>query len=159
MTAPLSERAERFVFQERLGAGASGSVHRAYDKQRGATVAVKVLAQLDPGSVYRFKAEFRALTGIAHPNLMQLYDLVLQGSEWLLTMELVEGGDFLRHVRPLRTPSTPPDAELLASELDNTLGPEHFEPAVLGRATANDNVQASSSRPAPASAQLGPLDE
>ncbi|HEY6879685.1 MAG TPA: hypothetical protein VI299_16775, partial [Polyangiales bacterium] len=70
MTAPRPERGERFLFQERLGAGASGAVHRAYDKQRGATVAVKVLTRVDPASVYRFKGEFRALTGIAHPNLL-----------------------------------------------------------------------------------------
>jgi hypothetical protein len=100
MTAPLAGRAGRFVFQEQLGA--SGSVHRAYDKQRGAAVALKLLSQLDAGSVYRVRADFRALTAIAHPNLMQLYDLVQQDGQWLLTMELVEGHDFLRHVRPSR---------------------------------------------------------
>jgi serine/threonine protein kinase len=161
MTAP--ERAERFVFQERLGAGASGSVHRAYDKQRATTVAVKVLAHVDPGSVYRFKGEFRALTGIAHPNLLQLYDLVLHDGEWLLTMELVEGSDFLRHVRPLRSPSSPPSADAaLHTELDQTLGPEAsrtFDAAALRRSTANDNMMRPSSRPAVLSAQLGALDE
>jgi eukaryotic-like serine/threonine-protein kinase len=100
MSAPHPERSERFSFQERLGEGASGTVHRAYDKQRGTAVAIKVLNQVDPSSLYRFKAEFRALTGMVHPNLVQLYDLVQRENEWLLTMELVEGCDFLRHVRP-----------------------------------------------------------
>jgi serine/threonine protein kinase len=100
VSAPLPELNERFVFEARLGVGASGSVYRAFDRERNATVAVKVLSDLDATSIYRFKAEFRALTGIAHRNLVQLYDLIARDEQWLLTMELVEGSDFLRWVRP-----------------------------------------------------------
>lgn len=163
MTAAQLERAKRFVFQGRLGAGASGSVYRAYDKQRGATVAVKVLAQLDPGSVYRFKSEFRKLTGIAHPNLLQLYDLALNDGEWLLTMELVEGADFLHHVRPLRAPSTPPAEPSAVHSLgDLTPGADpisaRFEHSTLRRSVANDNVRGSAPPPVGALAPLGALD-
>ncbi len=86
-------------------------------------MAVKALAQVDPASVYRFKAEFRALTGITHPNLLQLHDLVFHDGQWLLTMELVEGSDFLRHVRPEREGS----------------GPQRIDP--LQRPIANDNMR------------------
>ncbi|HEY6878667.1 MAG TPA: hypothetical protein VI299_11645, partial [Polyangiales bacterium] len=64
LSAPLPERSERFVFEARLGVGASGSVYRAFDRERNATVAVKVLSELDETSIYRFKSEFRALAGI-----------------------------------------------------------------------------------------------
>jgi serine/threonine protein kinase len=86
--------------QRRLGEGASGVVFRAVDNTTGMTVAVKVLTRLDPASLLRFKGEFRSLANISHPNVLQLYDLVARGDEWLLSMELIEGGDFLGYVRP-----------------------------------------------------------
>src|SRR5262249_12248233 len=35
---------------------------------------------------------------VAHPNLVTLYELICEGSSWFLTMELIDGVDFLRHV-------------------------------------------------------------
>jgi eukaryotic-like serine/threonine-protein kinase len=110
--APLEED-ERFRFEAELGAGASGVVHRAFDKARGETIAIKTLSAVDPGSLFRFKAEFRALANIVHPNLLQLHELLLRDGRWLLTMELVEGRDFLQHVRPRHVvaPDDQPDAD------------------------------------------------
>jgi len=155
MTSSRLLRSERFTFHERLGAGASGTVHRAFDKQRGATVAVKVLTEVDPSSLYRFKAEFRALTGMVHPNLVQLYDLLHVDNDWLLTMELVEGGDFLRHVRPasVATGHSPLDDDsdgLAGEDLDGetmtsdeyAARPVHSLPP-QSRVTENDNARSS----------------
>lgn len=91
--------AHRFTVQRVLGQGASGAVYQAYDRVREALVAVKVLSRVDPAALFRFKAEFRTLVGLSHPNLLQLHELVSNAEQWLLTMELVEGGDFLSYVR------------------------------------------------------------
>src|SRR4051794_1506766 len=90
----------RLAIQKLLGRGASGTVYQVYDRTHSASVAVKVLALEDPAALFRFKSEFRTLADLTHPNLLKLYELVLSGDQWLLTMELVEGPDFLQHVRP-----------------------------------------------------------
>lgn len=91
--------ADRFVLEKLLGSGASGEVYRAYDEMRRDTIAIKFLTALDPGSLFRFKSEFRTLANLAHPNLLQLYELLTLENDWLLTMELVEGTDFMTYVR------------------------------------------------------------
>src|SRR4051812_29453799 len=91
--------AERFVVEKQLGAGASGAVYQAFDEQRGVLVALKFLTAIDPGAVFRFKSEFRVLANLVHPNLLQLYELLSHGDAWLLTMELIQGSDFLAQDR------------------------------------------------------------
>src|SRR5262245_28782972 len=112
--------ADRFVVEKQLGAGASGAVYQAFDEQRGVMVALKFLNSIDPGAVFRFKSEFRVLANLVHPNLLQLYELLSHGDDWLLTMELIEGNDFLRHLRPF----TPQGSAFSEPTQVSTLQPE-----------------------------------
>jgi serine/threonine protein kinase len=92
---------KRFEIRRLLGAGGFGEVYEAFDIQRNDTVALKILRKADAATLYRFKQEFRTLSLLVHPNLVTLYELIAEGDEWLLTMELVTGGSFLDYVRPL----------------------------------------------------------
>jgi serine/threonine protein kinase len=89
----------RFKVIDQLGTGSMCVVYRVRDTQYGDVVALKTLRHLDPNSLYRLKQEFRALSSIDHPNLVSFYELVQGDSGWFVTMELVEGMDFLTFVR------------------------------------------------------------
>ena len=90
---------DRFEVRRRLGAGGMGVVYEAWDRERGALVALKTLRTLGPEALVRFKNEFRALQDIRHPNLVGLGELFEQAGEWFFTMELVDGVSFLSWVR------------------------------------------------------------
>jgi hypothetical protein len=91
---------ERFELRGQLGVGASGAVYRVLDRERGEEVALKTLRRVSGADLYRFKREFRALTGVHHPNLATLHELFVVGNEWMFTMELVDGVRFDEWVRP-----------------------------------------------------------
>ncbi|HEV2495606.1 MAG TPA: protein kinase [Terriglobia bacterium] len=90
---------ERFEIQRRLGAGGFGVVYRAYDRRSDAVVALKNLREIDASSLYRFKQEFRALADLRHTNLVELYELLSEGEQWFIVMELIEGTSILNYVR------------------------------------------------------------
>jgi serine/threonine protein kinase len=90
---------DRFVIQDRLGAGGFGTVYRTFDLKRGTTVALKTLHHLDSQSLLGFKREFRALADISHPNVITLYELISDEEQCFFTMELVDGLNFREYVQ------------------------------------------------------------
>jgi serine/threonine protein kinase len=107
-TVALSERSytgddfcgtARFKILHRLGAGGMGVVYEVRDLVRDEVVALKTLRHITPVGVYRLKQEFRSLAGVAHPNLVCLYELVVEDACCFFTMERVPGVSFVDHVR------------------------------------------------------------
>lgn len=82
-----------------LGRGSKGLVYRVYDDETGTEVALKTLDTRDPDQLYHLKQEFRVLVGITHPNLVELYELIVTDGECFFTMEFVDGVTFVEHVR------------------------------------------------------------
>ncbi|MFO0549376.1 MAG: protein kinase [Polyangiaceae bacterium] len=95
-----ADPAARFRRLRPLGQGGMGVVYEALDTETGARVALKTLHSADAEHFVRLKEEFRALAGIHHPALVQLYELVVSRDRCMLAMELVEGTSFIEWVRP-----------------------------------------------------------
>lgn len=51
-----------------------GEVHEAIDIRNGRRVALKMLFEIDPASVYRLKRDFRRMVDISHVNLVALHE-------------------------------------------------------------------------------------
>lgn len=92
----------RYRLEEQIGVGASGKVWRATDVLLEREVAIKVVDGTrigDPTVVERFRREAVATAGLAHPNIVSVYDAGSQGEQHHLVMELLSGpsvADLLR---------------------------------------------------------------
>ena len=59
-----------------IGSGGMGAVYRAVDPTLGRVVAIKVLTNRQPKYVERFRREAQVLAKIAHPAIVQVYEIV-----------------------------------------------------------------------------------
>lgn len=86
----------QFEILRRIGFGGSSEVFEAFDRNLRVRVALKVLRDLDPDQVDRFKRGWRSVRSLTHRNLCRIYQFIYdEGSgAWLLSMELVEGERF-----------------------------------------------------------------
>lgn len=101
----------RFRAVERLGSGSMGVVYRAVDPEIDHEVALKTLRAGSADDIYRLKREFRALSQIAHPNLVELYELFADADTCFFTMELVRGRPCTEYLWRGRTPEPGVESE------------------------------------------------
>jgi serine/threonine protein kinase len=97
----------RFRVDRLLGSGGMGVVYQAFDRDSGVPVALKTLKHWGAHDLYRLKNEFRQLAEVRHANLVQLRELVCDEGTWFVSMELVEGTDFLSYVHSHGTAADP----------------------------------------------------
>jgi hypothetical protein len=95
-----SDQLGDFRLIRKIGSGGMGSVFEAVHVGRGYRRALKTLPKVSGDSLHRFKREFRVLADVTHPNLVGLHTLENDGGQWFITMDLLDGCDFLSYVRP-----------------------------------------------------------
>ena len=86
--------AERYEIISRIGAGGMADVYKAMDHKLNRYVAVKVLKaefRGDGSFVAKFRKEAQAAAGLAHPNIVNVYDVGEDRGLYYIVMELVEG--------------------------------------------------------------------
>jgi len=90
----------RYRIDRFLGRGAAGEVYAAFDRELGATVALKALligGRRDGTTLERFKREILLARRVSHPNVCRIFDLGThlpaggRAPVPYLTMELLEG--------------------------------------------------------------------
>jgi eukaryotic-like serine/threonine-protein kinase len=92
--------ADRFRLIRRLGSGAMASVFLAEDCELGRMVAIKRLHPESPAEIApRFRREMRVAASLSHPNIVTLYDAILDDEAVLLVMEYVDGPTLAQRMR------------------------------------------------------------
>ena len=95
-TTPDRPRIPGYEVEEEVGHGGMGVVYRARHLGLDRCVALKMLLtgrHAGPESRERFLREARAVAGLRHPNIVQVYDQGELDSLPYFTMEFVEGGN------------------------------------------------------------------
>lgn len=85
---------DRYLLEERLGAGGMAVVYRARDTLLERMVAIKLLRQnfsRDPAFRERFRQEAKAAANLSHPNIVTVYDFGLDSERLYIVMEYVPG--------------------------------------------------------------------
>ncbi|MGC5616452.1 protein kinase domain-containing protein [Georgenia sp. Z1491] len=86
----------RYTLDRQVGKGAMGAVWAGHRNEDGKQVAVKILRSEyadDAEIVHRFIQERSFLVRVLHENVVQVHDLVVEGSTLAIVMEYVPGGD------------------------------------------------------------------
>ena len=94
LASTLDTSLGRFVVRDRLGAGAFGTVYRAYDPHLEREVALKVP---NPGSmdtpkrVERFLREAKAAARLRHPHIVPVFDAGQDGDRYYIASAFIDG--------------------------------------------------------------------
>lgn len=85
---------ERYEVISRIGSGGMADVYKAKDHKLNRFVAVKVLKpefREDKAFISKFRVEAQSAAGLAHPNIVNVYDVGEEQGVNFIVMELVEG--------------------------------------------------------------------
>jgi eukaryotic-like serine/threonine-protein kinase len=89
-----AERIGPYLVDRRLGSGGMGTVVRAWDERLRRWVAIKSVHPDQVGSAerrVRLQREARALAGLNHPAVAQVFDVIVDGGRDHIVMEYVQG--------------------------------------------------------------------
>ncbi len=85
---------DRYEILDKIGVGGMAEVFKGKDHKLNRFVAVKVLKEefrSNQGFVKKFQEEAQAAAGLAHPNIVNVYDVGDEDGIYYIVMELVEG--------------------------------------------------------------------
>lgn len=131
----------RYELVDRLGSGAMGEVWRTWDRVDETWVAAKRLRSeltADPQIVTRFVQERSILISLRHPGILRVRDLVVEGEDLALVMDLIEGPDLGTHLRAQGTLAARDAVSVTIAVLDALVAAH--EAGCLHRDVKPDNV-------------------
>lgn len=102
--------AKRYKILEKAGEGGMGVVYRAEDTVLKRIVALKVLNKSlikDKRTLERFYSEARSTASLSHANIVTVYDVGQIDEDYFISMEFVEGENFMEIIRKKKVFSIP----------------------------------------------------
>jgi tetratricopeptide (TPR) repeat protein/predicted Ser/Thr protein kinase len=139
-------RFDKYVLLETLGAGGSGTVFRAFQKDLRRVVALKVLRGTDDEMLQRFAREAQTAARLKHPGIVSVYETGRVDGVPYLSMEYIDGKplDRLGALPPRRVASLLRDVALAVQHahdqgvLHRDLKPQNILVDAAGRACVTD---------------------
>jgi len=134
--------AGRYEVYAKLGEGGMGAVYAARQAPLGRTVALKVLLKQltdDPIAVKRFEKEALAISRLAHPNTVTIFDFgTTEQGLMYIAMEFLEGRS-LRQAIEVEAPMEPRRAVHILAQIARALSEAHLR-GVIHRDLKPDNI-------------------
>lgn len=85
---------DRYEIIDTVGSGGMSDVYKAKDHKLNRFVAIKVMKQefsKEENFISKFRVEAQSAAGLAHPNIVSVYDVGEENGLYFIVMELVEG--------------------------------------------------------------------
>lgn len=96
---------DRYEIMKRIGAGGMADVYMAKDERLSRFVAIKVLKEefsSDDGFLRKFDKEAQAVAGLIHPNIINVFDVGVEGDIHYIVMELGDGITLKEYIKNKR---------------------------------------------------------
>ena len=151
LTTTTFRQVGRYQILERLGKGAMATVYKAYDPGIDRTLAIKFLNPdlcVEEEQRTRFLREAKAAGGLAHPNIVTIYDVGEIDDRPYIAMELLDGETLSEAIKPgAGLPDR--DVTIIASQLARALDYAHskgifhrdIKPSNIIRLKGSDTVK------------------
>jgi serine/threonine protein kinase len=140
LAVPPLPHVEGYEILEVLGRGGMGVVYQARQLGLNRVVALKMIlagANASPQDLARLRAEAEAVAQLAHPNIVQIFEIGEQGGCPFLALEYVGGGSLAQHLDG--TPVAPKQAAELVLALARAVHHAH-EKGIVHRDLKPANV-------------------
>lgn len=94
----ISDVNKKYIFLQRLGQGAFGSVFVAKSKTTGEQRAIKIISKSKIIQIEQnLLSELMILRTLDHPNILKLHEVYDNGQHYYVVTEICRGGDLLQY--------------------------------------------------------------
>ncbi len=138
---PGSDLGRRYRIESLIGQGGMGRVYKAYDKELGRTVALKIVRadlMASGDALQRFKQELILARKVTHKNVIRIFDLGEADGLKFITMDFIEGRD-LKTILREKGKLTPEEAVKIIAQVCRALDAAHSE-GVIHRDLKPQNI-------------------
>jgi serine/threonine protein kinase len=128
----------RWLLQEKLGGGASGTVWKAIDTNFDKTVALKIYDRVDAGD--EVQREYLALEDLSHPGIVRIRDGQRVDGKWVLVSEFLDGATLRAAMPPATEPLSWDTAASITMKLLSALQAVHPDMPRILELSARDDL-------------------